>query len=72
MFGVQKKESIIISGWMQLATLEVEAHQGLGYQQLWQVMNDTLMILLLLFITSIFVLRYRLNNILKPLHDIAL
>ncbi|WP_293759123.1 EAL domain-containing protein [uncultured Paraglaciecola sp.] len=71
-FGVQKKESIITSGWMQLATLEVEAHPGLGYQQLWQVMNDTLMILSLLFITSIFVLRYRLNNILKPLHDIAL
>jgi diguanylate cyclase (GGDEF)-like protein len=71
-FGVQKKKTIITSGWMQLATLEVEAHPGLGYQQLWRVMNDTIMILSLLFIISIFVLRYRLNNILKPLHDIAL
>lgn len=71
-FGVQKKKSIITSGWMQLATLEVEAHPGLGYQQLWRVMNDTIMILSLLFIISIFVLRYRLNYILKPLHDIAL
>jgi diguanylate cyclase (GGDEF)-like protein len=71
-FGTQKKQSLITSGWMQLATLEVEAHPALGYQQLWQVMNDTIMILSLLFIISIFVLRYRLNHILKPLHLIAL
>lgn len=71
-FGIQKKESVITSGWMQLATLEVEAHPALGYQQLWQIMNDTLMILSLLFIISIFMLRFRLNRILKPLHDIAL
>lgn len=71
-FGVQKKESLITSGWMQLATLEVEAHPALGYQQLWRVMNDTIMVLSLLFIISIFVLRNRLNRILKPLHDIAL
>jgi diguanylate cyclase (GGDEF)-like protein len=71
-FGVQKKERTITSGWMQLATLEVEAHPGLGYQQLWRVMNDTVMILSSLFIVSILVLRYRLNQILKPLHDIAL
>ena len=71
-FGVQKKESVITSGWMQLATLEVEAHPALGYQQLWRTMNDTIMILSLLFIISIFMLRFRLNRILKPLHDIAL
>tara|TARA_R110002167_G_scaffold23561_4_gene83705 strand:- start:884 stop:2752 length:1869 start_codon:yes stop_codon:yes gene_type:complete len=71
-FGVQKKQSVITSGWMQLATLEIEAHPGLGYQQLWRIMNDTIMILSLLFIISIFVLRYRLNRILKPLHNIAL
>jgi diguanylate cyclase (GGDEF)-like protein len=71
-FGVQKKQSVITSGWMQLATLEVEAHPALGYQQLWRIMNDTIMILSLLFIISIFSLRYRLNRILKPLHDIAL
>jgi diguanylate cyclase (GGDEF)-like protein len=71
-FGVQKKERLITSGWMQLATLEVEAHPALGYQQLWRVMNETIMILSLLFVISIFVIRYRLNLILKPLHDIAL
>ena len=71
-FGVQKKKNIITSKWMQLAELEIEAHPGLGYQQLWRVMTDTTLILSLLFIISIFVLRYRLSYILKPLHDIAL
>ncbi len=70
-FGVKKQQSVITSGWMQLATLEVEAHPALGYQQLWRVMNDTIMILSLLFIISIIILRIRLNAILKPLYAIA-
>lgn len=71
LFEKQTKQSLITSGWMQLATLEVEAHPGLGYQKLWGTMNDTLMVLSFLFLVSIFVLRWRLNSILKPLHDIA-
>jgi diguanylate cyclase (GGDEF)-like protein len=72
LFEKQKKESLITSGWMQLATLELEGHPALGYQKLWQVMNDTVMILSFLFIISIFILRIRLNRILKPLHDVAI
>ena len=71
LFGTQTHQSLITSGWMQLATLEVEGHPALGYQELWRVMNDTLMILSLLFIISIVILRIRLNYILKPLHQIA-
>ncbi|MGV2873929.1 bifunctional diguanylate cyclase/phosphodiesterase [Colwellia sp. E150_009] len=72
LFENQKKESLITSGWMQLATLEIEGHPALGYRELWRVMNDTVMILSLLFIISIFTLRIRLNRILKPLHDVAI
>jgi diguanylate cyclase (GGDEF)-like protein len=72
LFEKHKRESLITSGWMQLATLEVEGHPALGYRELWRVMNDTVMILSLLFIISIFVLRVRLNRILKPLHDVAI
>ena len=72
LFEQQTKETLITSGWMQLATLKVEGHPALGYQELWRVMNDTVMILSLLFILSIFALRHRLNRILKPLHDVAL
>lgn len=70
-FEQQTKESLITSGWMQLATLEIEAHPGLGYQKLWATMNDTLMVLSFLFLLSIFILRWRLNTILRPLHKIA-
>ena len=72
LFEKQKTQSLITSGWMQLATLEIEGHPALGYRELWRVMNDTVMILSLLFIISIFVLRIRLNRILKPLHDVAI
>lgn len=71
LFESQTKETLITSGWMQLATLEVEGHPALGYKELWRVMNDTVMILSLLFILSIIALRFRLNRILKPLHNIA-
>ncbi|MBA6361935.1 LapD/MoxY N-terminal periplasmic domain-containing protein, partial [Colwellia sp. BRX8-6] len=72
LFAIQKKESLITSGWLQLATIEIEGHPALGYQELWRVMNDTLMILSLLFILSIIVLRFKLNRILKPLHNVAI
>ena len=71
LFEAQTKQSVITSGWMQLATLEIEGHPALGYQELWRIMNDTIMILSLLFILSIFALRLRLNKILKPLNGIA-
>jgi len=71
LFQEQTKQSLITSGWMQLATLEIEAHPGLGYLKLWNTMNDTLMVLSFLFLISLLILRIRLNKILKPLHDIA-
>lgn len=71
LFDVQTQKSTITSGWMQLATLEIEGHPALGYQELWRVMNDTLMILSLLFIVSIFALRLRLDRILKPLNEVS-
>ena len=72
LFEEQSKQSLITSGWMQLATLEVSGHPALGYQELWRVMNDTIMVLSFLFICSIITIRIRLNRILKPLHKVAL
>jgi len=71
LFEPQIKKSLITSGWMQLATLEIEAHPGLGYRELWRIMNDTLLVLSALFLLSIFTLRLRLKRILKPLNEIA-
>ncbi|QUM79901.1 EAL domain-containing protein [Moritella sp. 5] len=71
LFEVKTKESLIQSGWLQLAKLKIEAHPGLGYRELWRVMNDTLLIISFLFLLSIFVLHFHLKHLLKPLHDIA-
>ncbi len=71
LFKPQVKESLITSGWLQLATLKIESHPGIGYKELWRVMNNTVMILSALFLISIMLVHFRLRVILKPLHDIA-
>lgn len=71
LFEAKSTETTITNGWMQLATLKIEANPAIGYRQLWLVMNDTLMVLSAMFILSIIVLRLRLKRILTPLHRIA-
>ncbi len=71
LFKPQTETRLITSGWLQLANLEIEGHPALGYQELWRIMNNTLMILSLLFIIAVFTLRFRLKRILQPLHNIA-
>lgn len=71
LFDVQRQEITITSGWLQLATLSIEAHPGYGYQELWRVMNNTLMVISILFLLSLVVLHFRLKSLLQPLHDIA-
>ena len=70
-FDAQSKEVIITSGWLQLATLKIESNPAIGYQELWRIMNDTIMVLALLFLISIIILRFRLKQILQPLHEVA-
>ena len=70
-FDAQSKEVIITSGWLQLATLKIESNPAIGYRELWRIMNDTLMVLSVLFLISIVVLRLRLKRILRPLHQVA-
>ena len=71
LFEIKSTENTITNGWMQLATLKIEANPAIGYRQLWRVMNDTLMILAALFILSLIILHLRLKKILLPLHRIA-
>ena len=71
LFESQSKENTITSGWLQLAKIEVHGHPGFAYQELWRVMNDTVMTLSLLFILSVLFVRFRLNRILFPLNEIA-
>jgi diguanylate cyclase (GGDEF)-like protein len=70
-FDAQSKEVIITSGWLQLASLKIESNPGIGYAELWRIMNDTLMVLAILFLISIVILHARLKRILRPLHQVA-
>jgi len=71
LFDEKGTTSTINNGWMQLATLKIEANPAIGYRQLWRVMSNTVFILLALFVVSLLVLQIRLNKILTPLHRIA-
>jgi len=70
-FDAQSKEVTITSGWLQLATLKIESNPAIGYRELWRIMNDTIIVLSILFLVSIAVLRLRLRRILRPLHQVA-
>lgn len=70
-FSEQSKEVIITSGWLQLASLKIESNPAIGYRELWRIMNDTLLVLSVLFLVSIVLLRFRLKRILRPLHEVA-
>lgn len=70
-FEMQSKEIIITSGWLQLATLKIESNPAIGYRELWRIMNDTVMVLSILFLLSVIILRVRLTRILIPLYQVA-
>lgn len=71
LFEAQSTESVITNGWIQLATLNLEANPAIGYSQLWKVMTETLIALTALFFVSLLILHLRLKKILDPLHRVA-
>ncbi|MGL5361168.1 MAG: bifunctional diguanylate cyclase/phosphodiesterase [Shewanella sp.] len=71
LFKTIKKESTITSGWLQLAQLEITAHPGFGYHELWRIMSNTIIAFSLLFLVAIITARLGLTWILKPLHSLA-
>ncbi|MGI2193482.1 bifunctional diguanylate cyclase/phosphodiesterase [Shewanella baltica] len=71
LFKTIKKQSTITSGWLQLAQLEITAHPGFGYHELWRIMSNTIIAFSLLFLVAIFTARIGLTWILKPLHTLS-
>ena len=72
LFEAQSKETIITSGWLQLAKLKIKSNPAMGYRELWRSMNDTAMILSALFLLSVLILHIRLKIILKPLYKVSI
>ena len=71
LFKTIKRESTITSGWIQLARLEITAHPGFGYHELWRTMANAIIVFSILFLIAIIFARVGLTWILRPLHDIA-
>jgi len=72
LFNTIKKESTITSGWLQLATLEITAHPGFGYHELWRTMSDIVILFSILFLIAIIFARVGLSWILKPLNNLSI
>lgn len=71
LFEKQSSEATISNDWGALARLEIEANPAVGYQQLWQVVNNTLMVLVVIFMLSIITIHCFLKKNLKFLLCIA-
>ncbi|MCE9680277.1 EAL domain-containing protein [Shewanella sp. AS1] len=70
-FDTISRESTITSGWLQLAKLEITAHPGFGYNELWHTLTNAITVISILFLLAILLARIGLSWILKPLHEIA-
>lgn len=71
LFPTIERESTITSGWIQLAKLKITAHPGYGYNELWRIMSNTIIVFSILFLVAIITARFGLSWILKPLNEIA-
>ncbi|MCT8988642.1 bifunctional diguanylate cyclase/phosphodiesterase [Shewanella phaeophyticola] len=72
LFANINKQTTITSGWLQLATLEITAHPGFGYQELWRIISDIIILFSILFLIAIAFARIGLSWILKPLNTLSL
>ncbi|ABM03266.1 diguanylate cyclase/phosphodiesterase [Psychromonas ingrahamii 37] len=64
-------ETVITSGWLQLATLKIESNPAIGYRELWRIMKHMVLALVVIFLIAIFLFRWRLKTILKPVDQVA-
>ncbi|MGX9462962.1 EAL domain-containing protein [Shewanella sp. A14] len=72
LFQTIKKESTITSGWLQLAKLEITAHPGFGYHELWRIISNIIILFSILFLIAIVFARIGLSWILKPLNTLSI
>ncbi|WP_076543280.1 EAL domain-containing protein [Shewanella sp. UCD-KL21] len=72
LFKSVTKETVLTSGWLQLAKIEITAHPGFGYHELWRIISNTIIIFSILFLLAIICARFGLGFILKPLNDLSI
>ncbi|WP_025673264.1 bifunctional diguanylate cyclase/phosphodiesterase [Salinivibrio socompensis] len=70
-FPVITEKQTITSGWMQLAEVEVVAHPGYAYQQLWKSFVQLGVIMAVIFVMASLIIGWQLQRSLKPLARIT-
>ncbi|WP_341503025.1 EAL domain-containing protein [Gallaecimonas sp. GXIMD4217] len=71
LFPTVKQEQVLTSGWLQLATLTIEAHPGVAYQELWRTGLHLLWTLGLLYLVVLLLVWRGLRYLMKPLKQVA-
>ncbi|WP_254813940.1 LapD/MoxY N-terminal periplasmic domain-containing protein [Salinivibrio sp. ES.052] len=70
-FPVITEKQTITSGWMQLAEVEVVAHPGYAYKQLWKSFVQLSAIMAAIFVIASVIIGWQLRRSLKPLSRIT-
>ncbi|GAA5186792.1 bifunctional diguanylate cyclase/phosphodiesterase [Ferrimonas gelatinilytica] len=60
----------ITSGWLQLGELEIQAHPGYGYRQLWNSLQTLLWLCAGLFLLMLTLAKWGLRRVLHPLEQV--
>ncbi|RJG42046.1 bifunctional diguanylate cyclase/phosphodiesterase [Motilimonas pumila] len=70
LFPTVSHEVVLTSGWLQLAELNIVAHSGYAYSQLWHSLKGLTQIFCVTFIVAALILTWLLSALLKPLKQI--
>ncbi|OOE37977.1 GGDEF domain-containing protein [Salinivibrio kushneri] len=70
-FPVITEKQTITSGWMQLAEVEVVAHPGYAYKQLWKSFVQLGTIMVVIFLVASVIIAWQLQRSLRPLARIT-
>ncbi|WP_432451816.1 bifunctional diguanylate cyclase/phosphodiesterase [Agarivorans sp. QJM3NY_29] len=69
-FKPSAQQQVLTSGWMQLGELNVVAHSGYAYLQLWDAMLDLAKLFVVGYLVTVLLLMRALRYLLKPLEQI--
>ncbi|WP_298439459.1 EAL domain-containing protein [uncultured Ferrimonas sp.] len=70
LFETPSRNTTIISGWLQLGELEIVAHPGYGYRQIWHSFITSLIIISLMLVLMLTLAKWGLRRLLAPLQQV--
>ncbi len=70
LFDPPTQQRAITSGWLQLGELEIQAHPGYGYRQIWNSLITLLWLCAGLFLLMLTLAKWGLKRVLHPLDQV--